>query len=121
MNGELLSNTRRFFFRDKAIQIKCFVSHRPLSRESGSVGRVKAKKSETEKERKENRETSVRLVAGSVSLKGQKPRRLGGSYTEQFRFLVLTRLFEQITIHVTKEAVVLFLEQETFCRKLGHE
>ena len=30
----------------KAIPIKCFVSHRPPSREGGSVGRAKKKKSE---------------------------------------------------------------------------
>ena len=33
-----------FMFLYKAIPIKCFVSHRPPSREGGSVGRAKKKK-----------------------------------------------------------------------------
>ena len=33
--------------RPKAIPIKCFVSHRPPSREGGSVGRAKKKKMNT--------------------------------------------------------------------------
>ena len=31
---------------DKAIRKRCFVSHRPLSREGGSVGRAKKKRNE---------------------------------------------------------------------------
>ena len=41
------SNYRRLFcvlFSCKAIPIKCFVSHRPPSREGGSVGRTKKKR-----------------------------------------------------------------------------
>ena len=35
-----------FLFRCKVIQIKCFVSPHPTSRESGSVGRAKKKRKE---------------------------------------------------------------------------
>ena len=35
---------KRFLSIDKAIPIKCFVSHRPPSREGGSVGRAKKNK-----------------------------------------------------------------------------
>ena len=37
------------FFSRQAIPIKCFVSHRPPSREGGSVGRAKKKKKKRER------------------------------------------------------------------------
>ena len=63
----LARNRQNLFWRNGdfiTLGYPCFVSHRPLSRESGSVGRSgkkkkkKKKENETEKERKENKESS---------------------------------------------------------------
>ena len=39
----LLGKVRRYFFLSRAIPIKCFVCHRPPSREGGLVDRAKNK------------------------------------------------------------------------------